>query len=86
MVAFVLSTCSHLTLLNTPSFLPLCHSVSHVQLSMAPWTCWGTPGFPVLPYLSELAQTHVLWVGDAVQPSHPLFPLNIYLGIWQCWS
>ena len=33
------------------------------------------PGFPVLPYLPDLAQTHVLWVGDAIQPSHPLsFP------------
>ena len=28
--------------------------------------------FSVLPYLSELAQTHVHWVGDAIQPSHPL--------------
>ena len=29
-------------------------------------------GFPVLHYLPELAQTHVHWVGDAIQPSHPL--------------
>ena len=29
-------------------------------------------GFPVLHYLLELAQTHVQWVGDAIQPSHPL--------------
>ena len=27
------------------------------------------PGFPVLHHLSELAQTHVLWVDDAIQPS-----------------
>ena len=26
----------------------------------------------LLHYLLELAQTHVLWVGDAIQPSHPL--------------
>ena len=32
----------------------------------------STPGFPVLHYLPELAQTHVHWVGDAIQPSHPL--------------
>ena len=32
----------------------------------------STPGFPVLHHLLELAQTHVLWVGDAIQPSHPL--------------
>ena len=33
------------------------------------------PGLPVLHYLLELAQTHVHWVGDAIQPSHPLSPL-----------
>ena len=32
----------------------------------------STPGFPVLHYLPEFAQTHVNWVGDAIQPSHPL--------------
>ena len=34
----------------------------------------STPGFPVLHHLPELAQTHVHWVGDAIQPSHPLSP------------
>ena len=33
---------------------------------------YNTPGFPVLHYLPELAQTHVHWVSDAIQPSHPL--------------
>ena len=33
-----------------------------------------TPGFPVLYYLLEFAQTHVHWVNDAIQPSHPLSP------------
>ena len=32
----------------------------------------STPGFPVLHQLQELNQTHVHWVGDAIQPSHPL--------------
>ena len=36
-----------------------------------PMDC-STPGFPVLHYLTEFAQTHVHWVGDAIQPSHPL--------------
>ena len=27
----------------------------------------STPGFPVLHHLPELAQTHVLWVSDAIQ-------------------
>ena len=30
------------------------------------------PGFPVLHYLPEFAQTHVCWVDKAIQPSHPL--------------
>ena len=32
------------------------------------------PGFPVLRYLPESAQTHVHGVSDALQPSHPLSP------------
>ena len=32
----------------------------------------NTPGFPFLHYLLEFAQTHVHWVGDAIQLSHPL--------------
>ena len=32
----------------------------------------NTPGFPVLHYLPEFAQTHVHWMSDAIQPSHPL--------------
>ena len=39
--------------------------------SFDPMDC-NTPGFPVLHYLSEFAQTHVHWVDDAIQPSHPL--------------
>ena len=35
---------------------------------------WSTPGFPILHYLLEFAQTHVYWVSDAIQPSHPLSP------------
>ena len=32
----------------------------------------STLGFPAHHQLSELAQTHVQQVGDAIQPSHPL--------------
>ena len=38
-----------------------------------PMDC-STPGFSVLHYLLEFAQSHVHWVGDAIQPSHPLSP------------
>ena len=34
------------------------------------------PGFPVFHYLLEFTQTHVHWVGDAIQPSNPLLPLS----------
>ena len=34
----------------------------------------STSGLPVLPYLPEFAQTHVHWVSEATQPSHPLLP------------
>ena len=33
---------------------------------------WAMLGFPVYHQLLELAQTHVHWVGDAIQSSHPL--------------
>ena len=36
-----------------------------------PMDC-STQGFPVLHYLPEFAQTHVHWVDDTIQPSHPL--------------
>ena len=36
-----------------------------------PMDC-SMPGFPVHHQLLELAQTHVHWVGDAIQPSHLL--------------
>ena len=35
-----------------------------------PMDC-STPGFPFHHQLPEPAQTHVHWVGDAIQPSHP---------------
>ena len=42
------------------------------------------PGFPVLHYLLELAQIQVLWVSDAIWPSHLLsspFPFAFDLSI-----
>ena len=48
-------------------------SLSRVWLFAMPWN-GSTPGFPVLHHLLEFAQTHVHWIGDAIQPSHPLSP------------
>ena len=33
---------------------------------------YSIPGFPVLHFLPEFAQTHVHRVSDAIQLSHPL--------------
>ena len=32
----------------------------------------STPGLPVHHQLPEFTQTHAYWVGEAIQPSHPL--------------
>ena len=57
-----------------------CVFVLSVQLSSFTQSCptlcdpmdCSTPGFPVHHQLPEFTQTHVHWVGDAIQPSHPL--------------
>ena len=41
------------------------------------------PGFPVLHCLMQFAQTHVHWVDDAIQPSHPLLPPS---SPERCWA
>ena len=49
-------------------------SILDIQSHLAhrdPMGC-SRPGFPVLHHLPELAQTQVHWIGDAIQPSHPL--------------
>ena len=34
----------------------------------------STPGFPVPHHLPKFAQGHTHWIGDTIQPSHPLSP------------
>ena len=48
--------------------------LSHVQLCNP--MDRSTPGFPLSHYVSEFEQTHVHWVSDAIQPSHPLTPAS----------
>ena len=53
-------------------------SVSAVAYSLRPRGLQHTR-FPVHHQLSELAQTRAHWVGDAIQPSHPLsFPSSAF--------
>ena len=48
-----------------------------------PWTT-SMPDFPVLHYLPEFVETHVHWVSDAIQPSHPLsLPSSLALNLSQ---
>ena len=76
------SRCGTYTQCNT------CCSVTQLYLTLCdPMDC-STPGFPVLHHLPELAQTHVRWVGDAIQPSHllssssPAFNLSQHQGLF----
>ena len=50
---------------------------------------YSMPGFPVLPYLLEFAQTHVHWIKDAIHPFHllsspspPTFSLSQHQGLF----
>ena len=63
--------------------MPSCHppnSCISVQFSLVAQLCptlcdpkgCSTPGLPVHHQLSEFTQTHVHWVDDAIEPSHPL--------------
>ena len=45
----------------TQSCLTLCNPMNR-----------STPGLPVHHQLLEFTKTHIHWVGDAIQPSHPL--------------
>ena len=49
-----------------------CCSVVQSGLTLCNPIDYSRPGFPVHHQLLELAQTHVHWVGDVIQPSHPL--------------
>ena len=69
-------------ILQNSSWLKHCCSVTQSgQAFCYPMDC-STPGFPVLHHLLELAQTHVHWISDAIQPSHPLFPLLLLPSIF----
>ena len=47
-------------------------SVAQLCLTLCDPMNSSTPGFPVHHQLPESTQTHVHWVSDAIQPSHPL--------------
>ena len=53
-----------------------CCSVAQSCLTLFDLMDCSMPGYSVLHYLPEFAQTHVHWVSDAIQPSHPLAPFS----------
>ena len=65
--------------LKSPKIVVLL-SVSHFQFSSVAWSCptlcdpmdCSTPVLLVHQQLPVFTQTHVHWVSDAIQPSHPL--------------
>ena len=56
---------------STKCVVDIVPPLSHVGLFVTPWIA-ACQTSPVLHYLLEFVQTHVHWVGDAIQPSHPL--------------
>ena len=71
---------SFLLLFSFFNSFSLCLFLKHCQFSSVTQSCLtlcdpmnrSTPGLPVHHQLLEFTQTHVLRVGDAIQPSHPL--------------
>ena len=72
-----------LTMTSSPIFDKrdnLNSAFSSVQFNSVPQSCptlcnlmdCSTPGLSVYHQLLEFTQTHVHWISDAIQPSHPL--------------
>ena len=77
--------------IKTISFFSCCScSVAQSCLTLCdPMDC-SMPNFPVLHHFPEFVQTHVHWINDANQPSHPLsspsslaFSLSQHQGLFQ---
>ena len=68
---FSLSNCSCKALLQLWAWVTCC-SVTQSCLTLCDPMNRSTTGLPVYHQLPEFTQTHVHWVGDSNQPSHPL--------------
>ena len=58
--------------INSIVFLLMFSSVAQLCLTLCDPMNRCKPGLPVHHQLPESTQTHVHWVGDAIQPCHPL--------------
>ena len=71
----------------TERCIPIMPGTNSLQFSSVAQSCptlcdpmnLSTPGLPVYHQLLEFTQTHVHWVGDAIQPSHPLSSHHLIL-------
>ena len=59
-----------------PPFIPQFSSVTQSCPTLCDTMDCSTPGLPVHHQLLVLTQTHVHWVSDATQPSHPVIPFS----------
>ena len=57
---------------DDPEAFIVFQSLSRVRFFATPWTAVYQTSLSFI--ISQFAQTHVHWVGDAIQPPHPLSP------------
>ena len=62
---------------------PVCCSFAQSCTTLCHPMNRSMPGFPVLFHLPKSAQTHIHWVGDVIQSSHPLSPPSPALHLFQ---
>ena len=86
-------SCHTLAVVNDATVNICCCSVTKLCLTLCNLMDCSMPGFPVLHYFPEFAQTHVHWVDDVIQPSHPLLlpsppilNLSQHQGLFQWWA
>ena len=78
-ILFSIFSCPTPESISTQSVICLNQFSSVAQSCLTPCDPMNhsTPGLPVHHQFPEFTQTHVHWVGDAIQPSHPLsFPFS----------
>ena len=54
-------------------------SVTQLCLTLCDPMDYSTPGLPVQHQLPEFTQTHVHWIGNAIQPSSSVIPFSSHL-------
>ena len=58
-----------------PHYFDYCSVAQSCPTLCDPMNC-SMPGLPVHHQLLEFTQTHIHWVGDTIQPSHPVIPFS----------